>query len=146
MANLMQFTPFTPLARIDDVFDNFFEGFLRPVRADWQGAQPMRIKLDVSENDNAYTVRAEIPGVKKEDIQVTIDGDQVTISAEVARQAEKKDEKVLYSERYYGKVYRSFTLGQDVDETNAEAKYDAGVLELKLPKKVATSAKKLTIQ
>lgn len=150
MANLTRYSPLatTPLAPFDDVFDNLFQGFLRPMR--WEGGQalqPSQIRMDVKETDDAYTVHAEIPGVKKDDIQVTIDGSQVTISAEVNKQQEEKDnEKVLRTERYYGKVFRSFTLGQDVDENGAQAKYNNGVLELRLPKKATSSAKKLSIQ
>lgn len=90
----------------------------RPVR--FEGQQEVQIKVDVSEDDKAYTVHAEIPGVKKEDIHVTIDGNQVFISAEVKNEKETKEgEKVLRSERYYGKVSRAFTLAQDVDEASA---------------------------
>jgi HSP20 family protein len=85
--------------------------------------------------------------VKKEDIHVTIEGNQVSISAETKKEKEEKEgEKVLRSERYYGKVYRSFTLGHEVDEATATAKYNEGVLDLTLPKKATSSAKKLAIQ
>jgi HSP20 family protein len=104
--------------------------------------------MDLKEDDKAYTVHAEIPGMKKEDIQVSIDGNRVSISAETkTEKEEKKGEKVLRSERYYGKVARSFTLANDVDEAKAKAKYADGVLELTLPKKEgATTAKKLAVQ
>ncbi len=97
-------------------------------------------------------MHAEIPGVEKDNINVTIDGNQITISAEVAKNTEQKGngeqdkEKVLRTERYYGKVFRTFTLGHDVEEEGAEAKYNAGVLELRLPKKATSTARKLTIQ
>ena len=103
--------------------------------------------MDVTEDDGAYTVRAELPGVQKEDINVTIEGNQVAITAEVKHdQQDKQGEKVLRSERYFGKVYRAFGLAQDVDEASAQAKYNAGVLELRLPKKTVVSARKLAIQ
>src|SRR3989338_10198007 len=128
MANILRYNP------ADDAFDDLFRGFfMRPVR--FEGQQEVQIKVDVSEDDKAYTVHAEIPGVKKEDIHVTIEGNQVGISAEVKKEKEVKEgEKVLRSERYYGKVSRAFTLGQDVDEASAQAKNDKGVLELRLPK------------
>lgn len=92
-------------------------------------------------------MHADIPGVKKDDIHVTIDGNQVSISAETKQEKEVKEgEKVLRSERYYGKVARSFSLENEIDETSAQASYNDGVLELTLPKKAATSAKKLTIK
>lgn len=143
MANITRYDPFD-LAL--DPFDDLFRGFFRPVRFEGQ-PQQMQIKMDVKEDDKAYTVHAEIPGVKKEDIHVTIEGNQISISAETKKEKEVKEgEKVLRSERYYGKVYRSFSLGQDVDEATATAKYNEGVLDLTLPKKATTSAKKLAIQ
>jgi len=139
MANLTRADPF---GDIDDLFKGFF---VRPVLF---GDQPqMQIKLDLKEDDHAYKVHADIPGVKKEDIQVSIEGNQVSISAESRMEKEeKKGEKVLRSERYCGKVARSFTLAHDVDEAKAQAKYSDGVLELTLPKKAASSTKKLAIQ
>ncbi|MCW5605538.1 MAG: Hsp20/alpha crystallin family protein [Burkholderiales bacterium] len=141
MANITRFTPF------DDTFDDLLRGFfVRPVNFESHGA-PAQFPVDVTENDNAYVMRAEIPGVKKEDINITIDGDQVSVSAEVKSEKDVKDgERVLRSERYYGKVYRAFTLGQSVDEATASAKYADGVLELTLPKKAVVSAKRITIQ
>lgn len=108
---------------------------------------PAQFRVDVTEDGTSYTMRAELPGVKKDDINITIDGDQVAVSAEVKKEKDVKDgERVLRSERYYGKVYRAFTLGQPVDEAATNAKYDNGVLELTLPKKAATSAKRITVK
>ncbi|HEX2332675.1 MAG TPA: Hsp20/alpha crystallin family protein, partial [Burkholderiales bacterium] len=102
---------------------------------------------DVAESNGAYTVTAELPGVKKEDIQVTIDGAQVTLAAEVKKEKEaSQDERVLHTERVYGKVSRTFTLPQEMDESKAEAKFKDGVLELRLPKKAATQRKQISIQ
>jgi len=140
MANIARWDPF------EDSFDDLVKGFfLRPMRFDQQ--DHTRAKIDVKEDANSYTVLAEIPGVKKEDIQVSVDGNQVAISAEIKRQKEEKQgEKTLRSERYYGKVYRSFVLAQDVDQEKAQAKYESGVLELRLPKKAAASIRTLTVQ
>ena len=141
MVNITRFTPF------DDTLDDLFRGFfVRPVSNEGPaGAAGFRV--DVSENDTAYTLRAEIPGVRKEDINITIDGDTVAVSAEVKHEKDVKNgDRVLRSERHYGKVYRAFTLGQAVDETAATAKYSDGVLELRMPKKAAEQAKRITIQ
>jgi HSP20 family protein len=87
-----------------------------------------------------------MPGIKKEDIHVSIDGPMVSISAERKQEKEAKDgERVLRTERYFGKVSRSFQLGQDIDDGQASAKFTDGVLELTLPKKAATQSKRLTI-
>jgi HSP20 family protein len=141
MANITRFNPF------DDTVEDLFRGFfVRPVS--YEGpAGAAQFRVDVSENENAYTLRAEIPGVKKEDISVTLDGDTVAISAEVKNEKEVKNgDRVLRAERYYGKVYRAFTLGQAVEEAATAAKYANGVLELTLPKKAAVQAKRITIQ
>ncbi len=140
MANLTRYNPF------DESFDDLFKAFfVRPMALDNPPA--VQVRMDVAEDDGAYTVHAEIPGVKKEDINVTIDGNQVAITAEVKHdKQDKQGEKILRSERFYGKVYRAFSLAQDVDEASAAAKYNEGVLELRLPKKAVVSAKKLSIQ
>ena len=140
MANITRFSP------TSDALDDLFRGFfMRPVR--FEGQSEIQVKMDVTEDDKAYKVHAEIPGVKKEDIHVNIDGNQVSISAEVKNEKEVKEgEKLLRSERYYGSVSRAFSLAQDVDENAAQAKYTDGVLELTLPKKAAASSRKLVIQ
>lgn len=142
MANLTRFDPFQISGA--DPLDDVFRGFFRPVRL--EGKQEPQIRMDVREDSKAYTVHAEIPGAKKEDIHVTVEGNQVTISAECKQEKEAKEgEKVLRSERYYGRSSRSFTLGSDLDEHAAKASYNDGVLELTLPKKAVSSAKKLVV-
>jgi len=135
-------TNYDPFA--DAGIDELFRGFFRPVRVD---KAPASIRMDVAEKENAYVVKAEIPGVKKEDIHVSIEGNQVTIGAEVKREKDVKNgEHVLRSERYYGSVHRGFTLPVEVDETASNAKYEDGVLELTLVKKPTPSGRKLAIQ
>lgn len=145
MANITRFDPFFELTRPNLLGDDFFKGFsLRPV-FEQQELAP-QIRLDVSEDDKAYSVKAEIPGVKKEDIKVSVDGNQVSISAEIKKEKEEKEgTKLIRSERYYGSVSRSFTLAQDVDQGNASAKYNDGVLNLTLPKKAGSSARQLSV-
>ena len=142
MVNITRYDPF------GDVFDDLMKGFLvRPVAAAEAGETVRRMKIDVAEKDGEYKVLAEIPGVKKDDIQVDIEGDVVSISAETRAEKDVKEgERVIHSERYFGKISRSFRLGQDVDQAKASAKYTDGVLELVLPKKIAASAKRVTIQ
>ena len=141
MANLTRYDPFeTGL----EPFDDLFRGFFRPVRMDRELPQ---FKMDVKENDKSYTVHADLPGVKKEDIHVSIEGNTVAITAETRSESEQKEgEKVLKRERSYGKVFRSFSLGSDIDEAAASAKYNDGVLELVLPKKVAAASKRLAVE
>jgi len=142
MVNITRSDPFSITTL--DPFEDVLRGFFRPVRL--EGAPDVQIKIDVKEDDNGYTVHADIPGVKKEDIQVNIEGNQVSISAEAKQEKEVKEgERVLRSERFYGKAERSFSLGSEINESAAKAKYADGVLELTLPKKAVTSAKRLTV-
>lgn len=143
MANLMRYDPLN----MDSVFDDFFKGFLvRPMRM--EGVPKVaEFKIDVTENDATYVVKADIPGVKKEDIHVAIDGNSVSISAEAKQESEQKEgDRVIHSERYFGRVSRSFTLGSEIDEAQSQAKYADGVLELTLAKKAAAATKTLSIQ
>jgi HSP20 family protein len=148
MANIVRRSPtfgdiarYDPFANIDDLFRSFG---MRPFSM--EGEPPM-IKVDLTENDNAYTVKAEIPGVKKEDVKVQVEGNRVTISCETKQEKEEKEgERVICRECHQGSSYRSFTLASDVDETKAEAKYENGMLELTLPKKEGTSARRIEVK
>lgn len=145
MANLTRFEPLRELARFEPFgdMDDWFRGLsLRPFLREGMVIEP-QIKMDVKEADGKYMVKAEIPGVKKDDIHVTIEGNRVSISAEVKKEKEeKKGEKVIRSERSYGMASRSFSLDEEVDQSKVEAKYSNGVLELTLPKKPGSSSRK----
>ncbi len=146
MLNITRFNP------LEDAFENWCRGV--PV---WLPNPEMRapaptqfrrdvIRMDVTENDKEYQVLAELPGVKKEEISITINGNEVVVSAEVKHEKDaEKSETVLRAERYYGAIQRAFSLGQEVDEATAQAKYTDGVLELTLPKKAVAAAKKLAV-
>jgi HSP20 family protein len=149
MANVTRYGPRGDY--FGELVDDLFKGFLvRPLGYEGRGeggVQLPRAKVDVSEKNGGYLVTAELPGVKKEDIHVAIDGAQVTIEAEARREKEaSKDERTLYSERVYGKLARSFTLPQEVDDSKAQARFKDGVLELELPKKAEAQRKQVTIQ
>ena len=138
MANITRLDP------LDDLFRGFF---VRPVDFDGSTQQPPSIKMDVKEQGDNYLVHAELPGVRKEDIHVVVDGNQVSISAEIKQEKEiREGERVLRSERYLGKVARSFQLGQEIDDAKAAAKFNEGVLELTLPKRAASPNKRLTVE
>ena len=138
MSRLSVYDPFA------EVFPELFRGFFQPAKA--PGGDALEIRVEVKESNGDYVVQAEMPGVKKEDINVQVDGNRVSISAEVKRESEKKDgERVLRSERYYGAVARSFSLASEMDETKAVAKFDNGVLTLTLPKRGARSAAQIAV-
>jgi HSP20 family protein len=147
-SNLRTYEPFAEVVRGTPMFDwaGLFDfprtRFTYPSLRDGPD-----IKMDVTEDANAYYVKAEIPGVKKEDIHVAVEGNTVSISAEIVRRTETpKDMTMLCSELYQGKVARSFTVMADVDESRAEAKYTDGILELKLPKKLGVPTRALEIK
>lgn len=132
-----------------DPFSDLLRGFfVRPVDFDFEAsAQAPEMRVDVTENSSEYTVLADLPGISKEDIDVNIDGQLVSISAQRKQEKETREgERVLRTERYFGKVSRSFQLGQEIDESGASAKFSDGVLQLILPKKAPVQAKRLTIQ
>ena len=136
-----------PLTLFDPAFDmpSVFKGLLPPMWMETENMPPM-IKLDVEEAEDRYLVKADVPGVAKEDIRVDVDGNMVTVSAEVRR--EKKDEKegkVLRSERYCGTMTRSFTLPVEVEFAKAEAKYADGVLRLTLPKRKGAAVHRVEV-
>jgi len=141
MANVTRYDPF------GEIFDDLFKGFLvRPVTSEGRDVAP-RMKIDVTEQNGGFKVVADIPGVKKEDIRVNVDGDQVSVTAEVKQEKDiKEGERLVHSERYYGKVARAFRLGYEIDEAKVQAKYNDGVLELVLPKKQTAAAKQIAIQ
>jgi len=128
----------------NEVFPELLRGFVSPYsQNDEEG---MTIRVDVNESENEFVVTAEVPGVKKEDIKVDIDGNRVSISTEVKRESEKKDgDRLLRTERYYGNASRSFALATEVDEANAKANYQDGILKLTLPKKPDSGSKRLAI-
>ncbi len=130
----------------DDFFRDVAPGFyVKPLHGD-PLPTPEKIKVDVKENDRMYTVQAEVPGVAKDDIHVSLDGNVVTLRAEVKQQdSQSTEEKVLRTERYYGAVSRSFQLPMEIDQAQAKAKYDNGVLTLTLPKKLSGGSQRLVI-
>ncbi len=130
-----------------DNFENAMRRFFSPTVFEGEAPQ-LKMRIDVTENDQGYSVKADIPGVKKEDINVRIDGNVVQIDAETKSEKETRGngDKVLRSERYYGTISRTFSLGQDIDDSKVQAKYADGVLNLELPKKAPADARRIAIQ
>lgn len=138
MARLSVYDPFA------EVFPELFRGLMQPARGG--AAEALEIRVDVRESAEQYVVQAELPGVKKEDIQVQIDGNRVSISAEVRRDEKAQGERILRTERYVGAMARSFALASEINDQAAHARFENGVLTLTLPKQLAPAAKRLTIQ
>lgn len=148
MGNIVRFSPFqterfSPFQEMERMLRDMD---LRVRSMVGEGEPFTGIRLDVSEDEKAYTVKADLPGVSKDDIKVLIDGEHVSIAAEVKRESVEHGRNAVYSERFSGRQSRSFTLDSVIDESHAEAKYENGVLELTLPKKVGgTTQRQLTI-
>jgi len=148
MSNLTRYEPLTEIARfnpfmdIDDVFNRFM---LRPFARTGLEMEP-QIRMDVKDVDGEYRINAEIPGVKKDDIHVSIEGKRVSISAEVKQEKEVKEgERLICCERSYGMTSRSFTLADEVDQGKVQAKYNNGILELTMPKKSGAVRKEIPV-
>lgn len=138
-------TRLDPFFDIDDMFERLNKSMMRPLLREGMDIEP-QIKMDVKEADGKYLINAEIPGVKKDDIHVTVKGNQISISAEIKHEKEAKEgERVIRCERGYGMASRTFTLADEVDEEQIQAKYNNGVLELTLPKKAGSSRKEIQI-
>lgn len=155
MNNITRFDPFNALTRIDPLlgrFDSIWDMddmvdrfMMRPMLRGGVQFEP-QIKMDIKEADGKYLIHADIPGVEKDDIHVSVDGNRVSISAEVRQEKDVKEgERVIRSERSYGMASRSFSLADEVDESKVHAKYTNGVLELTLPKKYGTARKEIAI-
>lgn len=146
MTALTRFNPFRSPARFDTpaMFDDLFRNFgLGPSWTQPEFVADMRV--DITEDDDAFHVEAEIPGVDKDDIDVSVEGNRVSITAEAKREKEKKDEKELIVERSWGRAYRAFALPTDIDGNRTEARYDKGVLSLTLPKHANGKARRIAV-
>lgn len=139
------------LRLLDPVFGTDLDTALRrlfPPAGPEREQPPLQMRIDVTEAPNAYRVKADLPGVRKEDIHVQVEGNLVRIEAE---SREDKDgrvegEKVLRSERHYGLLSRAFSLAQDIDEDGVQARYVDGVLSVELPKKSSHAARRIDVQ
>jgi len=146
MANsLIRRDPFGSL--FDEFFGDFFTRTGWPVAA--RGAElpsVARARMDVIDKNDRFEVLMDLPGAKKEDIQVTIEGSRVAISAETRSEKEEKEgDRVLHSERYAASYARTFELPVEVTEAGAEASFENGVLRLVLPKRATVTSKRLAI-
>ena len=145
--NLTRFDPFLDTMRMSPL--RSIEEFMRdfPLAPSLRGFEAERqIRIDVQETEQSYLVKADMPGFKKEDIKIAVDGGTVSISATMQGQNEQTVGDTVYSERYSGSQYRSFSLPQEVDDSKTEAKYQDGVLNLTLPKKPGTARKQIAVQ
>ncbi len=136
---------FDPFFDMDNMFDRLNRSMMFPLFREGVDMEP-QIRMDVKEADGKYLIHADIPGVNKDDIHVMVDGNRVSITAEIKQEKEAKEgERVIRCERGYGMASRTFTLADEVDQENIQAKYNNGVLELILPKKTGLTKKEIPI-
>jgi len=133
--------------RWNDDINSLFENFLQPMRwAEEEASQGLVPRLDVVERDNEFVVKAEMPGMKKDDIEVSLENGVLTITAETKSETEEKEgDRVIRQERRYGQYLRSLRLGKEIDEKKVKASYKDGILELVLPKAEEVKPKKIAV-
>jgi HSP20 family protein len=134
------------LTRSERAFDDFFPEIFRRFSRMPAYEGPAEIRVNVKEDDKGYEVRAEIPGAKKEDIRVSVDGNVVSISTEMKEEKETSGKRMLMKELYVGSSARSFTLPHEVDGKAAVAKYENGVLTLHLPRAKESMGRAIKIE
>ena len=135
MSDLMRWDPFRELSQMRDTMDRLFErGFNRPWRMlTWDVGEGF-FPVDVYETDEDVVVKASLPGVKQEDVHISVTGDTLTIKGETKEEREEETPNYYRQERHYGAVQRSLTLPVRVDADKADATFENGVLSLRLPK------------
>ncbi|NZA27845.1 Hsp20/alpha crystallin family protein [Luteimonas sp. SJ-92] len=148
MSTLTRWNPFRTLSRFDPApggLDDLFRGMsLRPLLREFENAA-VDMRMDVQEADKAYQVSVEVPGAKKEDIEISVEGSQVSIQAEVRGEEIREDHRQVHTERYAGRSTRSFTLPQEIDVEGCTAQYEDGILRLTLPKKANGAATRIAV-
>ena len=146
MSTLARWNPFRSMARFDPTadIDELFRNFsMRPLMREMEGALA-EMRMDIQEDDAGYSVTLDVPGVRKEDIEVSVDGNRVTVQAEIKRE-HAREGRELHVERYSGRLFRGFTLPQEIDREHCQAHYENGVLTLTLPRKGDGQSTKLTV-
>lgn len=142
--SLTRWQPFADLMSLRDAMDRLFEEtFLQPVRAGRAGA--MTLPIDMHETDKDLVIRAPLPGVKPEDVEITVSGDTLTIRGELKRDETQKRENYFYQEWRYGAFARSVTLPKPVQADKATARFENGVLTLTLPKAEEAKVRRITV-
>ena len=147
MPGITRWNPFASLSRMDPgaEMNELLRGMgLQSMRTGLP--TPMELRTDVHDVEGAYQVSVEIPGARKEDIEVDIDGRQVSISVETHGEKREEKDKAIHTERYVGSAYRSFTLPEEVDRSKASARYEEGVMKLTLPKQGGAASHRVAVQ
>ncbi len=147
MNTLMRMPARAVAHRWNDDLDQLFEGFFRPLRwVEERAGEDLAPRLDVKERANEFVIEAEMPGVQKDGIEITLEDGVLTLSGETeSRKEQKEGEQVVRCECRYGRYVRSLRLGKGIDEKNVRANYKDGVLEITLPKSEEVKPKKISV-
>jgi HSP20 family protein len=142
-----RYSIFDELLRLQKELENLLQPIAAEVRpAETEKVVQLTMPLEVYETDNEFVVKAELPGVKKEDVDVVVRENYLIIRAEKKEEHKEEKQNVYVSERIYGKVERVIPLSPDADVENIKASFKDGVLEIRIPKKATTKEKKITIE
>lgn len=144
---IVRFDPFRELDRLQNEVNRLFEGYTAQPTERSAGV-PARVwspAVDVVENENAVILRAELPGMRQEDIDIELTGDTLTLRGERRFENEERKDNYVRVERSYGRFQRSFTLGVPVQHDKVNATYRDGVLEVTLPKSEETKPRKVQV-
>jgi HSP20 family protein len=148
----MKLARWDPFRDVEDMFDRYTRSMNLPMRmrhghdlmlsdtGDWSP------QVDISETDKCYQITAEIPGIKREDVKISIEDGVLTVHGERKEEKEEKGRKFHRVERFYGSFSRNFALPQDIDEEHVDATFADGLLTLKIPKKEAAKTKTIEVQ
>lgn len=137
--------PFRDMVAIREAMDRWLQQSISGTGQVLSSLRPESIPIDLVEHDDVFEIRAALPGVKPEDVEVTVQGDRVTIRAEVRGGEEQRGENWLMREHRYGQLQRSITLPTAVSSDNTEAHMDNGVLSLRLPKLQGGTARRIAV-
>ena len=143
---LRRWEPFNELRRMEDIFGRMRPVFLRPNRMVRRWSEEWELPLDISQTEDSIAIKASVPGIRPEDVEVTIEGKTLTLRGEFKAEEETKEENVLLQERRYGSFCRSVTLPTGLDTDKAEATYENGVLTLSIPKREETKPKSIKVK
>lgn len=147
MTNLIRFNPSSDLRRMQSEIDRVFESFF-PARSDANGDSNATVwspRVDLVENENAYTIHADLPGIPREELKINFQDGMLIISGERRVEKSSDNDNYVRVERSYGHFYRSFSLPKAVDIDGTEAHYENGVLTVRVPKAEESKPRQIQI-
>ena len=138
-------SPFRDFSQVQESFDRLFNEFMNVKKTNGMQSLSFSPSCEISEEDNNYVLKFDLPGVTKDQVKVEADKDQLTIRAERKEEKKSESKKKHLSEMYYGSYTRSFTLPGPVDEKKVDAKFENGVLTVTVPKTESLKAKQIPV-